>query len=471
MEGLMRIQSSLGFLILLSCAPTIENRAPDRSQPSPSLDSASAPIGEGIEDLTATIHDEIGSILDVTWTQNHSSEVQVRYSFDDDVWLETPSTGGEEGSQSMLLLGIPYGSEVSYQLIWEQDGSQVESETQTAENGSLPSNIPEAVEFDSEDALIDPESPYIFTSMNAAGTNEAYVIFIVDRQGRVVWAMDIPRFRLSLHSRLSHDGTELLVDLNSYWYLYDGGAASQIQRMKIDGSVVELIDTPGLHHPFTDLPDGTLAYAYNQATVTGDWSYETLVRVLPDGEIEEFFDCKAYFDSIGETSDCGSNTLYWDDERETFLYSLYSVDSMLEIDPESGEVLHTYGQLAGAWDFSPEDSAFYWQHGGHITSEGTLLLSCHPEGDSDVLQIREYERDEDTQTLHQVWHFGEDSWATGATMGEAHRLSNGNTLHNYGSGTQIREVSPEGRVVWDIQWQASLLGRSTPIEDLYALMP
>ena len=56
-------------------------------------------------------------------------------------------------------------------------------------------------------------------------------------------------------------------------------------------------------------------------------------------------------------------------------------------------------------------------------------------------------------------------------MGEAHRLPNGNTLHNYGSNARLREVTPEGQVVWDVQWSGSLIARSTPIEDLYALMP
>ena len=56
-------------------------------------------------------------------------------------------------------------------------------------------------------------------------------------------------------------------------------------------------------------------------------------------------------------------------------------------------------------------------------------------------------------------------------MGEAHRLPRGNTLHNYGTAARIREVTPEGEVVWDVGFsQGSWLGRTTPIANLYDLL-
>jgi hypothetical protein len=57
-------------------------------------------------------------------------------------------------------------------------------------------------------------------------------------------------------------------------------------------------------------------------------------------------------------------------------------------------------------------------------------------------------------------------------MGEAHRLPGGNTLHNYGSGARIREVTPDGQVVWDVLWtDSTFLGRTTALEDLHPFLP
>ncbi len=55
-------------------------------------------------------------------------------------------------------------------------------------------------------------------------------------------------------------------------------------------------------------------------------------------------------------------------------------------------------------------------------------------------------------------------------------MPGGNTLQNYGSNLRLREVTPDGAVVWDVQWPTtapsfSVVGRSVMIEDLYALAP
>jgi hypothetical protein len=277
----------------------------------------------------------------------------------------------------------------------------------------------------------------------------------------MVWLMEIPTFRISLHPRISADGTELLIDYGSFWSVFDGGVQSQVARVRIDGTIVETYDTPGLHHPFTELADGSLIWGAYKGR------YETLEKRNPDGSIEKFFDCGEYFESIGEeASTCASNTLYWDAERGVFLYSLYTVDSILEIDDESGAVLRSYGHLAGSWPFENESDAFWWQHGAHYLENGNLLLSCQEEG-TETLLVREYELGTEDEVLRQIWSVGQELAIQSDTMGEAHRLPSGNTLHNYGSTPRLREFTPDGEVVWDIEWQGEFIGRSTPISNLY----
>ena len=54
----------------------------------------------------------------------------------------------------------------------------------------------------------------------------------------------------------------------------------------------------------------------------------------------------------------------------------------------------------------------------------------------------------------------------------AHRLANGNTLHNYGSDGSIREVTTDGDLVWGMEFDGTrLMGRSVFIEDLWAFAP
>ena len=97
-----------------------------------------------------------------------------------------------------------------------------------------------------------------------------------------------------------------------------------------------------------------------------------------------------------------------------------------------------------------------------------LLTSSQQAPNSSECVVKEYEMNYDTQTLTRVWAFGFGEGVRSTQMGEAHRLVNGNTLHNYGDGERLREVTPDREVVWDLDFR-DYLGRTTPIEDLYEL--
>ena len=46
----------------------------------------------------------------------------------------------------------------------------------------------------------------------------------------------------------------------------------------------------------------------------------------------------------------------------------------------------------------------------------------------------------------------------------------GNTLLNYGTGGEIREVDLQGEILWSLQWgDGKTLGHTQLVEDLYAL--
>ena len=96
----------------------------------------------------------------------------------------------------------------------------------------------------------------------------------------------------------------------------------------------------------------------------------------------------------------------------------------------------------------------------------------------DTLAVRQYALDYEGKMLTEVWSFGEDQGIAGDTAGEAHRLYNGNTLHNYGSGARTREIAADDTLVWDIKWSGGdsegsgrLPGRSVFLADLYDFTP
>ena len=410
----------------------------------------------------------MGSIPALRWQQSGDGEASAAYTFAGEQH-ETPVVQTASGDNTLLLLGVPFGVAVDWSVAITVDGV-VHTAEGSIQTEPLPDSVPQPTDLFSDPSALDAQSRYVLTTTNTPRSVQTGAIwtFIMDRQGRVVWAMETPPQRATLHARRSADGTDILIDHNSFWGVFDGGEESVVIRVGIDGVVQETIATQHLHHPFIELPDGSLVWG-----ASSSFSADETLRVRrPDGRIEDLWSCAALLESLGVEDTCGSNTIFYSEADDTFLFSLYSVETVIEIDHATGQTLNTFGHLPGSWSFSPEDAAFWWQHGPVITEEGTLLISSKVSESGTETVVREYALDASAQTLTEVWSFGIGEGVYGSEMGEAHRLPGGNTLHNYGTTARLREVTPDGEVVWDVTWgDSTFIGRSEVISDLYALWP
>jgi hypothetical protein len=424
--------------------------------------------GALVEEVDAYQNPNIGSIAVVSWNQTATADAHVEFSFDPDVWVSSPVVTRAAGPQEELLLGVPYDRDITWRLVVTDGTTTFTSEDAVFHNGPLPTLAPvlqvtvaDPTRFDAAGA------PYFLVGLPQMGENWSgapWWEIIIDRQGRVVWALRSPINRSFMHARVARDGTSLLLDHNSAWPAFDNGAASSIERTAIDGTVLHVYATPGLHHPFTDLPDGSIAYG--ASTLGG----EHIVVVHDDGTTEDLFDCDAWVDTVAPGDFCSSNTLTYDEPTNKFLFSHYSIGTIIEVDRSTGLVDRWWGGAASPWVFAPVDSEFTWQHGGHITENGTLLTSTDTVDGTDETVAREYALDDTTRTLTEVasWDVGENLLA--GVMGEAFFLPNGNLVHNLGALARLREfAADDGAVVWDVHWPNDAIGRTMPIVDLYAL--
>jgi hypothetical protein len=480
----------LALGLALGCRNQADDSSRDDSQSVPSDDSVpiddSVPTDDSsdpdapfaLENVSASIGPTIGSIVVVTWEQNHAARVHLEYSFDEDekaapVWLSSPDQALEGGAHRQLLLGIPYGETVTWRLVYDPDGDEPPGSTAdaTIANDPLPAGAPEPTILVSNPALQDPSLVYLLGSINEENSNAyqgQYWVFILDRKGRTVWAWPSPSNRISFHVQPSFDGDELLVDYNSFWRDFVGQTGS-IARMKIDGSVVEEIATPYLHHPFTELADHTIVWG----AYVGGQGIENLEEVDAAGNRRTIFSCNDFHDMLDVNEPCGSNTVWWDPETDRFFFSFFFTNTVVEIDHATGAALAWYGELGTTWTFDPPASQFWYQHGGHLTDSGTFIVSSRRAPAAEETVVREYTLDAGTHTLTEVANFGIGEGIYAHDLGEAYRLPNGNFLHNYGTTGRLREATADGTVVWDLTWDGNddWLGRTTALSDLYAFAP
>ncbi len=448
--------------------------------PSPDDSAGDTPTDTGIDTVTWELHHEIESLIYVRWDQPVPATARVEFRrADTEDWLETPVQELESGQAEFLLLGIPYDTEFVFRVVIDRGAGEHILEEQSGSTGPLPDNLPLPTVQISDPAQYEPSGAYLMSSVNlniGGWVGGLFWKFIIDRDGNVVWAHQTSDYLWTTYMMPSRDGQDILWDQYTFWALWDNGDRSLVHRMKIDGTVTHTYETPGGHHAYAELPDQSIIWG---AAV--DWSTEIVRRVDLDGTSTTVWDCRDFHDELGVKEGCMSNTINYDEDSDSFLISFYTTNTVVDIDLSSGETIRWFGTHLDGYGFDPDTSAFAWQHGAHWLEPNRLLLSTHrTDVDEKELETvcREYVVDDDTQTLTNVWSFGEGEGLHAHTAGEAWRLDNGNTLHNYGSWGVIREVTPKGEIAWEVDWRSDvpdvldrLIGRSHFISDLYAFAP
>jgi Arylsulfotransferase (ASST) len=442
-------------------------------------DTETTTISAGIiSNLTWTQHTFAASLFTASWTQSEDATIHLEFSVDEGVWQSTPSRAFRAGDNTQLIAGIPYDTVAQWRLVIEQGGATVDGKPITGPNWPSALPRPELTVSEPEGQLADGK--YLLYSMNqfdGGWTGGAYWTLIVDRQGRLIWAKRTPNKAWTLFAQVSQAGDSILWDEQLYWpALQNEGLASKVHSTYLDAEI-EVIATPGLHHEFVQLPDGTLAWG-SQCHGGG----EALVQLAPDAHVpdlqpgadcpepgvgEPLWTCTATWGSGG----CESNGMFYNEPTDTFLYSFYTNSTLVELERSTGDTLWWAGQQNGGWDFSPPSSQFFWQHGVSYTDAGTLLVSSEytAPGQSERTWVLEYNVNTATQELELVW--SNSSGVLAQTNGQAWRLANGNTLHLVGSAGVIREVGAGDADVWRLEYGDDyLLGHGELIEDLYDLV-
>ncbi|MFT4975382.1 MAG: hypothetical protein ACI8S6_001269 [Myxococcota bacterium] len=371
----------------------------------------------------------------------------VAYSTDGDPGdREGVVTSSGEG-HTATLWGLPPLSEVRYSFT--SDGESCE-DTFTA--SGLPSGLPTfATSSHDEDAA----GSWRYIAGVAMG--EVGSLFIIDREGRWRWHQVHDNEVNVSAVLLGVDGETMLYNSFDQDRTNDIG---QVHTRSLLGDEVTDTRTEGAHHTFTQLPDGTIAFPSvdvrswldpdldEEVDVVGD----RILEIAPDGTVTEIWSIwdheepfkhdtwdSSFYGDLGQDWTHG-NALNYSPERGTYLFSLGHLDTIYEID-RTGEVL-----LRLTPDDIVSGTAYNFQHDPSWTDDGTLTLLSYPD-DSPARAI-EYAVSAEG-TMEELWSYERDRSGT-TLLGQVRRLPNGNTFISFGGMGEMREVTPEGEVVWQL---------------------
>src|SRR4051812_5026378 len=91
------------------------------TQPTHPFSDSGTPVQDPLSGFSSRLNPQIGSIVYAAWIQRDPGLVHLEYSVDPDVWLSTPNRTTEPGTHEQILLGIPYGADVTWRVVEDTD--------------------------------------------------------------------------------------------------------------------------------------------------------------------------------------------------------------------------------------------------------------------------------------------------------------------------------------------------------------
>ena len=448
--------------------------------------AASAPLDSDAyaADIAIAVHDDVNTILVVTWNQALAAEsTWLEFSFEGSTVMTSREKPGAVGAHRDVVLGVPGETEVTVRVMSRLAGSVYRSTSRTGTTAAVPAGmpLPTVLAYDAERAspdrwlfgAVEDSDDDVAMNLSSYLSYRAW-LYIMDRQGRIVWYYNDPsRDAASGFPRVARDGEYIWAEESRV------GSRGRVNKMTLDREYFEVIELPGLSDAIDVTDDGSLLYDVGNS---GE-----LREMTRDGEVRTLWHCGSELDL---EPNCYSNTINWNPIEDSVLMSFPDPGVVVEIDRASGELIGLYGNHPDAWDFAaplespPAEWRFGFQHFANVSPSGTLMVSSHMPGYEDFNTpptpnqhaFLELAIDRESQTLTEVWRYTEGpEWPR--SRGMAIRLPNGNTLGNYGTAGVIREVTPDKQTVFHVKFDLpggndaynKLVGHNVLIDDLYAL--
>jgi hypothetical protein len=448
-----------------------------------------------------------GDCAEASVPQNNPTVVTL--SFDTDrqsvSYVEFSAAGGETMTTPMdapsthhevALLGLPPSTDVAYKIVIDEEGEETTCEG-TVTTGRLPPTFPPLeITIDQPDRYVEP---YLLIAL----IGDPKVLAVIDREGNVLWylyanekapwvAENIPGSNPSQTNDLS------IVD-SAFWPS-EKQLLFNLQLASRDGDVGSIFWTnwqkedlraavaPLSHHTFALHQDtGTVNYIKldirdwfdpeekEKVSVVGDafvdldteGNEQVLLSTWDQFDVEKNLHWDVQFYPEGhDWTHANANNFYPD--RNAYLFSFANTNTFMEwsYDTGPGEVF-TWSD----WHVGEETTPFTYQHDPRWTPDGEISLTTTADA---VTRGAVYSLDYQSKTYTEVWSHGDPGKGYPSlfafALGENHLLPNGNRLINFGSAAVLREVTPEGEVVWEMTASPKdvWIGSVEPFNDFYA---
>ena len=390
---------------------------------------------------THEISSAIGTVGIVTWTTDLPSVTSARIEFglDTTYGMQAPVDLMEVDYRT-LLLGMKPTREYHYRVIAANDSGECASEDDTLTTNALPNSLPDMNVTGTGTGFLHS----CFFGLMGGGPRGA---FILDADGDYVW-----------YGGTGEMGRAIIHPDNKYMYyasVSPQGTGGTMRRIRLDGTGEEDLgsDFSGIHHDFTILADGTVAFI--RRVGADDW-----VAEWKDGTSQNLFNVTEMFGA----GNPHVNSIHYHPEDDSYTLSDRNYNAYVK----STRAGVKQWKLGGSNSSFAGDVTWSVNHGHQMIGDtGILFFNNGSNGQSRAIELT---LDLDTMVATEVWDY--DPNVSSSVLGDVQILENGNRVITFSTSGVIDEIDSDKNIVQSIEFDAGgAVGYATKRLSLYGPPP
>ena len=429
--------------------------------------------GVSMVTLSASLVAKYPTVIKVAWQTSGPSRGEVRYGLTASLEMGALADATLQTSHAATLKGLPAAADIHIRVEARPgDGSQCSQAFTTIKTGVVPSSMPELTLATHDKSRA--EGGFMVVPIIAAGKGW---VAILDSQGRYVWWHD----EMGTRARLSLDRKAVLINTSANGENHPGS----ITRIPLDGSPPVQTQLMGIHTDFVEVEHrkyASLGYQLRKfsngartllgETVieaseggTGKVVWSSFDQFTPD--LSKTYSKGSYMADPNAESWSHVNYISYDKGSNAYIVAARNLNSVIRISRATYKVEWSLGGDQGSLDVGTDTKMVSAPHSAQLLSGAVLVFNngeLKPGECSDALE-EALASGKATRT----WTYASASCHQISFLGEAWRLSNGNTLISWSTAGRLEEVAPDKKVVWSVQTKLGFgFGFMDRVKSLYA---
>jgi hypothetical protein len=411
------------------------------------LNGTGGATGSATFTINITQSTAVATVEIVTWSVNVSVDgAVIDFGRDQTNFEFQAPVDLTQANYKTLLLGMKQNTKYYVRITAQGGGKTYVSTVQSVTTGYLPNGLPGFTVTDSNASALYAGGGFTINCFGLAGspgipgTTGKTTAFVLDKDGALVWALDLTSTMANncSRARMSYDGQSLFAA-----NFANSSTNGVVYRIGMDGMGTGTTwNLPGRSHDFALLPNGNVVYFAmdNMMANTTDSPEEVMELDISTGTSTKIYDEVTDFGTL-ISSGMGmahTNHITYSPDLQAVTISMLFLNTVAVVSYPGGKLLATFGGTQS--DFSAMN--WNWEHGHDVHSDHIWIFNNNQSGNAHVLG---FTYNESNKTASKTLDYNPGIACN--TFGDVKELPNGNLYVTFSDTGVFHEITKTGTLL------------------------